>query len=271
MAGPSPCTTRATTRAPTATSLTNSPISCLTTTSGKSSNRRPHLLHLQPRTRRRSHLARGLPPLSPRTADREAYAGDEAETIAAEYQVSPPWPDSGSTPAEYCCKPAAHARTGTSDGTRSRGSHSPARPRAATDPNRTLTGCRADRSVRGTRNVYRKCMRSAYCAANRSDPPRCAVSGQPSRGQSATSRRLRHGHRCGPAPVSTPLALAHIEFAAHLRTQDRQLPPSEGRLPWPTGPPDRKSERLHAPLVLPGRCTPYVRAHCYASTDSDTP
>ena len=33
---------------------------------------------------------------------------------------------------------------------------------------------------------------------------------------------------------------------------------------------DRQSERLYAPLVLPGRCTPYVRAHCHTSTRSDT-
>jgi hypothetical protein len=33
---------------------------------------------------------------------------------------------------------------------------------------------------------------------------------------------------------------------------------------------DRQSERLYAPLVPPGRCTPYVRNHCYASTRSDT-
>ena len=34
---------------------------------------------------------------------------------------------------------------------------------------------------------------------------------------------------------------------------------------------DQQSERLYAPLVLPGRCTPYVRAHRHASTRSDTP
>jgi hypothetical protein len=80
--------------------------------------------------------------------------------------------------------------------------------------------------------VHAKCMTVLPTAAIRLG---ARSPGNRAEGKDATSRRLRHGHRCGPAPVSTPLALAHIESAAHLRTQDRQLPPSEGRLPWPTG------------------------------------
>ena len=68
--------------------------------------------------------------------------------------------------------------------------HGPGRPRT---PNRTAHRLQ---SQTGPSEVHEMCTGSACevhdCAANRSDPPRCAVSGQPSRGQETpASRRLK--------------------------------------------------------------------------------
>ena len=53
-----------------------------------SGTRWPHVHHLQPRTRRGSHLAGRLPPAPAPLLLREAYAGTSAEAIADKYQVS---------------------------------------------------------------------------------------------------------------------------------------------------------------------------------------
>ena len=82
----------------------------------------------------------------------------------------------------------------------------------------------------------------------------------------AGSGRHDHPKRFYRSPaMNTPAAIARIcnprPRASACRTPSPP-PPTAVR-------PQR--ERLYAPLVLPGRCTPYVRAHCHASTHSDAP
>ena len=84
---------------------------------------------------------------------REAYAGTSPDTIAAKYQVSLHMARFRLNTSGVLLQ-ARRARTNRNLLT-ARGpveairQHGPGRPRT---PNRTLTGCRADRSVRGTRN-----------------------------------------------------------------------------------------------------------------------
>jgi len=76
-----------------------------------------------------------------------------------------------------------------------------------------------------------------------------------------------------PAPAPGPDKASPPPGA---RGQRRIEPGDRNASPPPPGNRDKTgadppSERLHAPLVLPGRCPLYVRNHCYASTRRDTP
>jgi len=71
-----------------------------------------------------------------------------------------------------------------------------------------------------------------------------------------------------PGPLGQTAGAICSSRALHLWTGG----PPASRLPIASFPlptaARSQSKRLYAPLVSPGRCTPYVRAHCHASTRS---